>query len=386
MLLHNRFEVIRPIADGSSGITLLARDLHSENMVVIKRFKHLVSDTQALEKEIQLLREIRHPRIPRFIDAFEAKADFVTRWHIVQEFIEGEDLSKEINARRYTIAEIKEMLLSILELVEFLHSLSPPILHRDIKPANLMRRKKDDAIFLIDFGSASELARGTFGHTINTGTLGYQAPEQIRGEALLASDIYSIGVLAIELFGNTSPRNLLQGMVLTWKPTVKHLQPAYISWLEKMLAENPNHRFSSVKEARIALQTLSTHTPVQKNSPKDIPNGPRLKVREAVVDPVPPPLQTPQPKQNVSIVHLKSQVQQYVILSGLMFFSCSIFALIPLFIALQANTALKNQEYEEVQVKLQSLKKILWILFLLWIIGFVGAFGLNFLLLLFPIY
>ena len=133
--------------------------------------------------------------------------------------------------------------------MSYIHAFQPPLIHRDIKPSNLLRQK-DGSLALIDFGIAVDDIHKTVGRTLGVGTLGYQAPEQVSGDPTTRSDLYSVGVIAVEVFTGISPKELLTHRgVLQWQPKCYDLPIAWQKWLDKMLSEDPSGRFSSAEEA-----------------------------------------------------------------------------------------------------------------------------------------
>ena len=81
-------------------------------------------------------------------------------------------------------------------------------------------------------------------------TLGYQAPEQVSGDPTTKSDLYSVGVIAVELFTRISPRELLTHRgVLDWQRKCLKLPIDWQRWLDRMLMEEPAGRFESAEEA-----------------------------------------------------------------------------------------------------------------------------------------
>jgi hypothetical protein len=134
-------------------------------------------------------------------------------------------------------------------IVEYLHSLSSPVIHRDIKAGNVMRRRSDGALVLIDFGAVQDHRRDTMvGGSTVAGTYGYMAPEQFSGRALPSTDIYSIGVLAIALLTRERPERLLDEQHrLVWQNRVRldHERSEILSWMVEPVLE---------KRAKSALQ------------------------------------------------------------------------------------------------------------------------------------
>ena len=171
--------------------------------------------------------------------------------HLVMEYIEGDNLEDVIkkHQKRFTFQESVDFLKDILLLLAYIHSFQPPLIHRDIKPSNLLVQK-DGSLALIDFGIAVDDIHKTVGRTLGVGTLGYQAPEQVSGDPTTKSDLYSVGVIAVELFTRISPKELLTHRgVLDWQRKCLELPIAWQRWLDRMLMAEPTGRFESAEEA-----------------------------------------------------------------------------------------------------------------------------------------
>ena len=108
----------------------------------------------------------------------------------------------------------------------------------------------DGKLSLIDFGIAVDDVHKTVGRTVGVGTFGYQALEQVNGDPTTRSDLYSVGVIAVELFTKTSPTTLLTNRgVLEWQRKCMDLPTKWYRWLERMLDAEPQNRFASAEEA-----------------------------------------------------------------------------------------------------------------------------------------
>jgi serine/threonine protein kinase len=255
-LLHGRYRLVRALGEGGGGQTWLAIDEHTGASVAVKELRApLVGPARdVVDRETSLLASLHHPQIPKFIEAFVEDVRMVPRLHLVLEYVDGTPLSEAVAQRRFAQGEVKAIVLDLLAVVTWLHGLAPPLLHRDIKPSNVILRP-NGTVALIDFGVATDAVDRTFQHTMAVGTLGYQAPEQIAGEPIPASDVYSVGVLALELLTRTPPRTLLSGQTLRWEGSAKHLDPAWRAWLTRALDPNPSRRFP---DARVALRALQS--------------------------------------------------------------------------------------------------------------------------------
>jgi serine/threonine protein kinase len=207
------------IGQGGFGRTFLAADgARSHASCVIKQFLPTAQDAATYEKASHLfLREAlrlndlgRHPQIPDLWAYFEQGH----QQFLVQEFVDGMDLEKELAAaERFDEVKILALLQEILPVLDFIHQYQ--VIHRDIKPANVIRRKSTttDAppppLVLVDFGAA-KLATATALARTGTviGSAGFVSPEQLGGKAEFASDLYSLGVTCIHLLTGVDPFTL----------------------------------------------------------------------------------------------------------------------------------------------------------------------------------
>ncbi len=265
-ILRDRYQIINKIGEGGSAITYKAVDLHEpgENpLCVVKEIRPPQSTDprvwegaqQLFEKEARTLKLLGdHPRIPAFIEHFYQDN---SPFYIVQEYIEGHPLQQEfIPNHRWREEQVIELLRDILEILTFLHKNN--VIHRDITPSNLIRRNSDEKIVLIDFGAVKEI--GTIeitasGRTRTTtiGTPGYSAPEQLNGQPRLCSDIYSVGLIAIQFLTGVHPRELPQdprtGEII-WNYSLPnqpmlHVNQRLANVLNKMVRYHFNHRYQS---------------------------------------------------------------------------------------------------------------------------------------------
>jgi serine/threonine protein kinase len=256
-----QYRVERELGRNREGgrISYLAQRLNDENkLVVIKQFRFVQTDAnwqgfKAYEREIQFLRELDHPRIPRYLDSFETPDGFC----MVQEYKAAPTLS---DRRTFTPTEIKNIALSILEILVDLQQRIPPIFHRDIKPENILVDDRHQA-YLIDFGLARIDREEVAVSSMVAGTPGFMAPEELFNRPLTkASDLYSLGATIICLITNTRStdiNNLLDDNYhLEFEHLVTGVNPLFIHWLQRMVAPNPRDRFVDAKTARQQLESI----------------------------------------------------------------------------------------------------------------------------------
>jgi formylglycine-generating enzyme required for sulfatase activity len=277
LLIQDRYRALRIIGQGGFGKTFLAQDegKPSKPKCVIKQF---IYDDPATLREAQRLFEQeavrlddlgRHPQIPELLAHCEQEG----RQYLVQEFIDGENLLQELNrAGRFSEAKIKDLLLDLLPVLQFIHA--GQVIHRDIKPENIIRRRSDGRLVVVDFGAAKMASKTALAKTGTTiGSAEYTAPEQARGKAVFASDIYGLGVTCIYLLTQISPFDLYSDHEDAWvwrqflngNPVSNELGAV----IDRMLAKALARRYQTSTEILQVLQpAINSHpNPTKVQSP-----------------------------------------------------------------------------------------------------------------------
>lgn len=264
-IIGGRYRIIEPLSQGAFGQTYLAEDLQipGHPKCVVKQLKpnakddYTITEAQRLfniEAEV-LARLGEHPQIPRLL------AHYAEQFYLVQEYIDGQDLSHEIGIGfRLSEAEVVRLLQNVLPVLGFIHQNG--VIHRDLKPSNLIRRASDNKIVLIDFGAVKEIKTmmlGTGGQlkpTVAIGTLGYMPPEQLERQPRFNSDIYALGMMAIQALTGVLPDQLERdeqtGEVL-WQHRAR-VSDRLAMILNKMVRRNFTERYQSASEALQAFQ------------------------------------------------------------------------------------------------------------------------------------
>ena len=155
-VLNNRYRLRKKLGSGAHGISYLAYDEQNKQDVVVKRLRQeLTTESRKMwPKESRMLQRLRHPQIPTFIDFFEAEIELELLPHLVQEYIPGQNLLEVMKHKAITPQECIQHVMSILEILVYLQSVSPPVVHRDIKPENILltaRNRGDTVPKLCDF-------------------------------------------------------------------------------------------------------------------------------------------------------------------------------------------------------------------------------------------
>lgn len=266
--LQDRYLVLGNLGSGGMSSVYKGRDLHFPNvtkLVAIKEMLNLASDptmyemvVRNFEREADLLATLSHPSIPRIYDYFTAEASS----YLIMEFIEGSDLEAVLRNTTEPVAEAQVVAwaIELCDVLTYLHSHQPqPVVFRDVKPSNIMADHHAH-IRLIDFGIARIFSPGQKGTMI--GTEGYSPPEQYRGEASPAGDIYAMGATLHHLLTRRDPRaeapfSFSDRPIKVLNPAVS---PELIEVIEKALEYDPRDRFPSTEVMKNALLAAARHT------------------------------------------------------------------------------------------------------------------------------
>ncbi|BCL34326.1 protein kinase domain-containing protein [Nostoc sp. MS1] len=271
-VLRNRYRILQFLGGGAFGETYLAEDLDLPNhpKFVVKQLKPKISQAEVLqvarrlfENEARYLYQLGNlsPQIPKLLAHFEENGEF----YLVQEFVDGDDLSAEIiPGKKWSEQAVILLLQEILEVLVIVHQQN--IIHRDIKPKNLMRRKEDGKIVLIDFGAVKEVkglgvdTQGQVTSTIVIGSNGYMPNEQANSKPKLASDIYAVGIIGIQALLGKLPQEFQEdpktGEII-WQTEV-NVSKKLANILNKMVNYHFSQRYQSADEALQALKSVSS--------------------------------------------------------------------------------------------------------------------------------
>jgi serine/threonine protein kinase len=261
-LLQQHYQLQKPLGRTAAGHqTWLAVDLQSNESVTLKllAFSPQMSweELKLFEREAQILQALNHPRIPRYRDYFDIDKNLgggIPWFALVQEYIPGSSLQELLEkGKRFNEQEVRAIATEVLEILIYLHELSPPVLHRDIKPSNLILGE-DNRIYLVDFGAVQAQAAVTGVTFTIVGTSGYAPLEQFWGRAVPASDLYALGATLIHLLTGITPADLpIKDSRLQFREKI-NLQSNLLAWIEKATEITVEKRFASAAEALHALR------------------------------------------------------------------------------------------------------------------------------------
>jgi serine/threonine protein kinase len=256
-ILGDRYEIERELGKQSGRWTLLAKDIHAKERVIIKL---LCSDEDLqphdltlFEREVNILKSLSHPCIPKYLGYFQQNLPGGRALALVQNYVEGRSLEDCMNVgRTFTEAEAKQIAKAVLYILIYLQGRNPPIVHRDIKPNNILIA--DRKVHLVDFGSVKTLFNKQDGTAFTlVSTHAYTPPEQFGGRALIGSDLYSLGLTIIAIVTAKHPAQLpCKGSRIDFEQLVD-LSPPFVDWLKWMTEVSLENRLKSAMQALQAL-------------------------------------------------------------------------------------------------------------------------------------
>ena len=264
--LQGRYVIQACLSEGEFARTQLAVDQTTQERCVIKEISlHRIKDEKSIElfeREAKVLAELDHPKIPKLIDYFTLETDdgdgSDVRVYLVQSLVPGKNLAQLIEeGRHFTQEEVVRLGLELCEILIYLHHRDPTLLHRDIKPSNIMLCP-ETGIYLIDFGAVRDkkIRSARLGGVAATsvGTYGYMPFEQFDGQAVKASDIYSLGATLIFLLSHREPIQLMRDdMGLEFRNHV-HISEVFSVVLDRMVRPQWEDRYQSAEELSEDLQ------------------------------------------------------------------------------------------------------------------------------------
>jgi eukaryotic-like serine/threonine-protein kinase len=265
-VLQGRYMVMGSLGAGGFSSVYRARDLRFPSVTRLCAVKEMTINTadpdlreltiKSFEREAGMLATLSHPAIPDIFDFFTDG----NRSYLVLEFVPGQNLQQWLDETDEYLDEQKALdwALQICDALAYLHSQKPqPVIFRDLKPSNIMLDPYNH-IRLIDFGIAKLFEpseeRGTM-----IGTAGYTPPEQYRGEATPAVDVYGLGATFHHLLTRQDPRQETpftfdQRPIRAANPGISR---AFEAIIMRCLAYDPKDRYPDAMALREALLVLS---------------------------------------------------------------------------------------------------------------------------------
>lgn len=286
-VLDGKFRIVQVLGEGGMGtvykveqvgttppyyyavkeLTISPNTSEEDRKAAIERFN----------KEIALLRSLKHPRIAALMLPFQDRGNY----YFVMEFVPGRSLEKILEDTHGPLPEeqVIKWMMQVSEALTYIHTRNPPIILRDLKPGNIMITP-DNEVQLIDFGIARRFDPNKRTNTENLGTISYASPEHLGsitapGQKRTAqnpgqlvqtdarSDIYSLGATMYHLLTNYEPDPIQTPAPGSLRAKNPRLRTVIVNGQQvcpveqvviKAMQQSPAQRFQTAEAMRVALQ------------------------------------------------------------------------------------------------------------------------------------
>ncbi len=281
----SRYEIREELGVGGMATVYRAYDPLFEREVALKILKReLLNDPQVLdrfERETKIVAKLEHAAI---VPVYDVGHDNDQLFYLMR-YMTGGSLSERIQQGGMSSVEIAHIIQRIAAALDYAHDKG--IVHRDLKPGNILFDEYNNP-YISDFGIA-KFAHAPI-HLTSSGIIGtptYMSPEQAQGEDVDGrSDIYSLGVILFEMLSGKTPFEATTPLVMAMKhatepaPNILDINPnlphGVDAVLEKVLAKDPNQRYSSAAEfANAFIATLPE--PITSDIDLITPSQPRVR-------------------------------------------------------------------------------------------------------------
>jgi len=224
--------------------------LSTYKVVAIKKYYKYNCDLDKIKNEIEVLKEVDHPNIVRFIEKEENKR----KVYLVMEYVNGRTLREELAARRRLEGDdVRKVVTSLLSALSHLHSLK--ICHMDVKTSNVMVTENFSDVKLIDLGNAKKFPGENPLTLSKSGTARFAAPEfgLSRGCCPFKADVWSLGVVIARSCSRAAQKVNLAVFVADMRNSLKRKleedcgDDALVELVGRMCRYHPNARASMEK-------------------------------------------------------------------------------------------------------------------------------------------
>ncbi|UBF28189.1 protein kinase [Kovacikia minuta CCNUW1] len=280
--LDRRYRIIDLLGEGGFSHTYIAEDTRRPKnpeypRCVVKHLRKSSSNPDFLSNarrlfriEAETLERLgEHNQIPRLLAYFEEWGEF----YLVQEYIQGHPLSVEWKPGRcWSDSQVYAFLCEMLEILSFVHQQG--VIHRDVKPDNIIRRHQDNKLCLVDFGTVKQAVSASLDssqHTITTGTPGYIPIEQWRGNPQFNSDIYALGVVAVQLLTGVDPESFQGNPERILRQHRPQTQVNLAAVIDNMVRTDWHDRYASAQEVLQSLYPLAAEFSGETLAPPTVP-------------------------------------------------------------------------------------------------------------------
>lgn len=296
------YKIISKLGEGGFGETYLAENIDNNNQECVVKLLKPNQQKQSLnrdsfkqikklfEREAKHLNKLNHPQIPKLKDYFVINYRLLLivqqDFYLVEEYIEGEELTKELPpSKKLDNDEVWQILHDILEILAFLHEQN--LTHRDVTPANLIRRKSDGKLVLVDFGTIKDMNdnQNTIPSLVISHPL-YMPIERASGTVTFNTDVYAVGIIGIQALTGILPNPYYENGItfeddssIKWRHLAPQVSRELADIIDKMVHHDyQQHRYNTGKDALKALKSIAPIMPVQR-----IPNNAYINVPDLII-------------------------------------------------------------------------------------------------------
>jgi TonB family protein len=264
-IVASRYEILGLLGTGGMGMVFKAHDRLLEDVVAVKVLRP-GADSDLIRRfrsEVRLARKVGHRNVCKIHDYGEDGELF----YISMELVKGTDLKRVIQERgALPWREAYDLIVQVAEGLAAIHAAG--VIHRDLKPANVMRDAQG-VVRVMDFGIAKLGEHDSREMTAEGKVVGspeYMSPEQVKAiDVDFRSDLYSLGIVAFELFTGRVPfhsdtwlstmRKQVEEEPPLDDPAITPLLPAsLVPVLRKALAKDPTERYPTSAAMLTALK------------------------------------------------------------------------------------------------------------------------------------
>ena len=272
------YEILSPIGRGGMGEVYRARDARLGRDVAVKVLPAATATDQdrlrRFEQEARAASALNHPNILTVYDVGSLRVDTEGAGtpYLVTELLEGTTLREHLVAGPLKARKAIDYAIQIARGLSVAHAAH--VVHRDLKPENLFVTTSG-LVKILDFGLAKLLVHDNdsatrHGETVSgmvLGTIGYMAPEQIRGQPVdERADIFALGAVIYEMlagarpFAGDTPADTISAILMSDPPEIggrlAGLVPGVERIMRRCLEKEPAARFQSVSDLGFALESV----------------------------------------------------------------------------------------------------------------------------------
>ncbi len=262
-ILADRYQITE-VRD--SGRVLVAEDTHRPGypLCLIQRLQGAASNPQGfqiakliLEQRVEAIGRLgKFSQIPAVLTFFELDQGL----YLLEEMVMGHPLSQELTpGTPWSEAQVLELMRELLEMLIYMHQ--HDVILRGLRPDNLIRRQTDGKLVIVNLlllPPRSHPQSLPVNNPLEISHL-YMPPEQLQGNPIFNSNLYSLGMIALQALTGLPPKELPE-IKSHWSDRV-NVSPKFRALLDRMLASETRDRYRSAKEAFKVLQQVEEPHP-----------------------------------------------------------------------------------------------------------------------------